>query len=51
MYVTVQEALEGSPSEDVKKVFKSLRDNIEIVQGTFVHTLCSSFLALTFLLR
>ena len=33
MYVTVQEALEGSPSEDVKQVFKSLRDNIENVQG------------------
>ena len=33
MHATVSEALESPPNEDIKNIFKSLRDNIEIVQG------------------
>ena len=33
MYATVQESLEGSKDATVRKVFKDLRENIEVVQG------------------
>ena len=35
MYATVQESLEGQSDAAVRKVFKTLRDNIEVVQGEF----------------
>lgn len=33
MHATVQESLEGQSDASVRKVFKALRDNIEVVQG------------------
>lgn len=33
MHATVQESLEGQSDASVRKVFKTLRDNIEVVQG------------------
>jgi hypothetical protein len=33
MHASVQEALEGNSGEEIEKIFKLLRDNIEIVQG------------------
>lgn len=33
MYATVQEAAEGQTNPDVRKVFETLKDNIETVQG------------------
>ena len=33
MHATVQESLEGQPDAVVRKVLKTLRDNIEVVQG------------------
>lgn len=35
MHATVQESLEGQSDACVRKVFKTLRDNIEVVQGNF----------------
>ena len=35
MYATVQESLEAHTDEKVRQVFKTLRDNIEIVQGDY----------------
>ena len=35
MHATVQESLEGQSDASVRKVFKTLRDNIEVVQGRF----------------
>ena len=35
MYALVQEALESPPNEDVASVFRTLRENIEVVQGSF----------------
>ena len=35
MHATVQESLEGQSDAVVRKVFKTLRDNIEVVQGMF----------------
>jgi hypothetical protein len=33
MHATVQEALESPPTESVRGVFRSLREDIEMVQG------------------
>jgi hypothetical protein len=35
MYATVQEAAEGQTNADVRRVFETLKDNIETVQGKF----------------
>ena len=38
MHATVQESLEGQSDTVVRKVLKTLRDNIEVVQGSFLST-------------
>jgi hypothetical protein len=48
MYATVQEAAEGQTNADVRRVFETLKENIETVQGKFVFLLqlrpvCSLF--------
>jgi hypothetical protein len=48
MYATVQEAAEGQTNADVRRVFETLKENIETVQGKFVSLLplrpvCSLF--------
>ena len=38
MHATVQESLEGHNDPEVRKIFKTLRENIEVVQGKHVKT-------------
>jgi signal transduction histidine kinase len=48
MYATVQEAAEGQTNADVRKVFETLKDNIETVQGKFFVNLLTTACMLIF---
>ena len=44
MHATVQEAIEGQTSPALRNVFQALRENIEVVQGTFSFSILSCLL-------
>ena len=49
MHATVQESLEGQSDASIRKVFKTLRENIEVVQGMFSDRLLFFFFFFFFL--